>query len=110
MVAFRNVNEVGAAVIIAVLVFPGSAHANDGVHLILVGAVAEPSTSSTTGVGLVDNSIGDSVVLLASPGHNSAVSVATDVFAEVISTSDAGGAVEALEVGNGSLLVLGEDA
>ena len=108
VVGLCEINEVGSAVVISILEFIGSARTNDGVHLILKGTGANVAISNTG--GSVNLSLGVFVFHLANFRKDGVVHGSTDGNAVVISTSDARCAVETSLEGDGSLLVLGEDA
>ena len=96
--------------VISILINIGHARTNDGVHLILKGTGANIAISNTAGVGIVNLSLGNLVFLLANFRSDGVVHGSTNGHAVVVSTSDARCAVESSLEGDGSLLVLGEDA
>jgi len=109
-IIFWEVDEVGSAVIIHILVKIGSTGTNDGVHLVLQCSGANISSGNTTGVGIVNLNIGVSFFLLAILVNNGVFYWSTEGHAEVMSTSDARCAVKVGLKANGGLLILGQDA
>jgi len=103
-----KINKIGATVVTTVLIELRSATAYDSIHLIQKFVRADPTASDTPCRSLVNEPVVRlSILVIAIPASHSAVRTGTDLIAEVVAATNAGGAIKGCVELNVSRAVLG---